>query len=80
MNDETRVVAVATDGSQPAGRAVRWAADLARAHDARLHVVQVVPPDHDGTDVTRGAFCRPGSPRPTVPRPSRWSSVTRSPS
>ncbi len=47
VTDTTRVVAVATDGSEPAARAVRWAAELARAHDARLHVVQVVPDDHD---------------------------------
>jgi predicted unusual protein kinase regulating ubiquinone biosynthesis (AarF/ABC1/UbiB family) len=45
--DETQIIAVATDGSEPAGRAVHWAADLARAHGARLHVVQVVGPEQD---------------------------------
>jgi predicted unusual protein kinase regulating ubiquinone biosynthesis (AarF/ABC1/UbiB family)/nucleotide-binding universal stress UspA family protein len=45
--DSVAVVAVATDGSEPAGRAVRWAATLARAHGARLHAVQVVSADDD---------------------------------
>jgi len=46
-SDSVAVVAVATDGSEPAGRAVRWAATLARAHGARLHAVQVVTESFD---------------------------------
>jgi ubiquinone biosynthesis protein len=38
-----RLVAVATDGSAYATRAVDWALRLAVGHEARVHVIQVVP-------------------------------------
>ncbi len=42
---ELGVVAVATDGSSGAARAVAWAAEFAASHGARLHAIRVVTPD-----------------------------------
>src|SRR5262245_22188761 len=41
-------VVVATDRSETADRAVRWAANLAAASQAELLLVQVLPPPADG--------------------------------
>jgi ubiquinone biosynthesis protein len=41
-----RRVAVATDRSSSAGRAVAWAAEMARRYEAELHLVQVIVPQH----------------------------------
>jgi len=54
-DDAVRVVAVATDGSGTAARAVNWAATLATAHDARLHVMQVLPAGSSSTECERSA-------------------------
>jgi predicted unusual protein kinase regulating ubiquinone biosynthesis (AarF/ABC1/UbiB family)/nucleotide-binding universal stress UspA family protein len=50
-----RVVAVATDGSGTAAQAVVWAATLAGAHAARLHVVQVLPDGASSAECERSA-------------------------
>jgi len=39
-------VMVATDRSETAERAVRWAAAFAERYDAQLHIVQVIVPQH----------------------------------
>ncbi|MGH2697272.1 MAG: universal stress protein, partial [Actinomycetota bacterium] len=41
-------VLVATDQSESAGHAVRWAADMAARFSAELILLQVVPPSTDG--------------------------------
>ena len=41
------VVAVATDGSGGATRAVAWAAEFAASRGARLHAIRVITPDGD---------------------------------
>src|SRR5439155_7097217 len=43
-------VMVATDRSESADRAVRWAANLAAAYQAELLLLQIVPPSADGAD------------------------------
>ena len=43
-----RKVLVATDQSESAGHAVRWAADMAERFSAELILLQVVPPSPDG--------------------------------
>ena len=52
---EVRVVAVATDGSGTATRAVTWAANMAAKQDARLHVMQVLPESASTTERERCA-------------------------
>ena len=50
VSDHTSVIAVATDGSGTATHAVEWAATLAVARAARLHVVQVVTDEVSADD------------------------------
>ena len=52
MPAETKVVAVATDGSAGASLAVEWAATFARSLDAELLAIRVVapPPAPEGAD------------------------------
>ncbi len=44
MPAETKLVAVATDGSAGAALAVEWAATFARSLDAELLAIQVIAP------------------------------------
>src|SRR5689334_1330849 len=51
-------VMVATDRSETADRAVRWAADLTRSHQAELILLQVLPPALDSTTADATAALR----------------------
>src|SRR3954447_6122423 len=55
MPHETKLVAVATDGSAGAALAVEWAATFARSLDADLLAIQVIAPEAEPTDVDASA-------------------------
>ena len=57
MSSDTKLVAVATDGSAGAALAVEWAASFARSLDAELLAIQVIapPPEPEAGDLDAGA-------------------------